>query len=255
MNRFWSEEEVNYLKNNYENMTAKELGKKLDRSMKSVKGKVQHLYLNKTGNKGQFKKLPTPPKETLEELYLEKNETPSRIAEILRVSSGTVRRWLREYGIPIKRPYLSKVKFDITEEEKAYLAGLVDGDGTISACKYKSEKAKTGYGLGKEVAIISTHRHFIERLQEMIGGDIHTFIYHDSREKKEGYKLGFRNQASSLAFLSIISPYLILKKERVYKMIELLESQLNTRATQGPSAVISPYEWGLVDEIKELNAK
>lgn len=249
----WTDKEIQFLRNNYEEMIDKELGEALERTVPSIRGMRYQLNLIKKVNRGQFEKIPMPPKNELKKLYLEEDKTPSRIAQVFHVSSNTVRRWLHRYNISIKRPYLSKVTLEIPELEKAYLAGLVDGDGTITANKYKNKRNRTGYGFQKDVAIISTHREFIERLHKMIGGDIQTFIYHDSRERKEGYKLGFCNQRSALSFLNAVSPYLILKKEQAETMKTLLESRLSARSEKGPSAPISPQEWDLVDEIRRLN--
>lgn len=47
MSRLWNETEINYLKNNYVDKTAKEIAKKIKRSESSVRNKVTALGLNK----------------------------------------------------------------------------------------------------------------------------------------------------------------------------------------------------------------
>jgi len=253
--RSWTEEDINFLQTNVDGFTDAQLGEKLNRTIPAIRGKRLHLKLKKKINMGQFEKLPVPPKEVLEELYLTDTLTPSRIAEINQVSSTTVRRWLSDYGIPVKRPFTSKAKINIPELDKAYLAGLVDGDDTITASKYKRKQPKKGYGAHCDVAIITTYRDFADKIKEMIGGDIQTFSYRDSREKKKGYRIAMSNQRSRLAFLEIIEPYLILKKERAQKMIEYINSRLGARAIKGNATPISDSEWSLVEDIRRLHRR
>ena len=201
-------------------------------------------------DKGQFTKLPVPPKTTLEELYLVDESTPSRIGRIYGVSHSTVRSWLREYNIPVKRPFTSKLKVNLSETNKAYLAGLMDGDGTINIGKFKNKRAKTGFGVSTDVAFITTYKHFADKIHELIGGDLQVFIYRDSREKKEGYRVSMSNARSRLALLELIEPYLILKKERAQIMIEYINSRLEARAVKGNGAPISNSDWSLIENMR-----
>jgi len=204
------------------------------------------------GERGRFKKIPLPPKEDLEKLYLQENKTPCEIGRKFKVSINTVRRWLDWYNIPIKRPYTSYVKTDMSESTKAYLAGYLDGDGTINANLDKRKNCK-GYGVHFEVSLISKNKQFIEKLKGMVGGHLSTFIYEDSRRKKEGYKVGFTNQASALAFLKAVTPHLILKKRQGEVMIEYLESRLEARREKGNAALISKESWEKIEEMRRLN--
>lgn len=248
----WSEEEILFLRLNYEEMADDELGKILNRTILSIRGKRQELRLLKKRNKGQFEKIPMPPKEKLEELYLELNKTPTRISEIFHVSSNTVRRWLDEYNIQIKRPYTSYIESNLSETEKAYFAGYLDGDGTINFGVSKNKKSRTGYALHYDISLVSKNGDFIRKLQNIIGGKINSYIYEDSRRKKEVHRLGFRNQASGLSFLKAIFPYLILKKRQAELMIRFFEERLYKRR-KGNAVIISDELWGIAKEIGRLN--
>lgn len=250
---YWSNEEIKFLTENCEEMTDKELGEKLSRTIPSIRGKRFHINLVKIKNRGQFKKILIPPKERLKELYLKEDKTPTRIAEIFHVSSNTTLRWLSEYNIPLKRPYTSYIKSDLSEAEKAYFAGYLDGDGTINVGTWKNKKNKKGYGLHYDVSLISKNKNFIETLEKIIGGKVNSFIYHDSRSKKEGYRLGFCNQASALAFLKAIVPYLILKKKQAELMISFFEERLEKRRENGNAVIISDRLYEVAKEVKRLN--
>lgn len=249
----WSKDEINYLVDNYEDLADSEIGAALGRTLFSVRGKRHTLALIKIKNKGQFKKIEAPSKEKLERLYVEENKTPSRIAEIYHVSSNTARRWLLEYGIPIKRPCFSKVKTNLSEVQKAYFAGYLDGDGTITITHSKNKNRPKWIGFQKDVSLITRVKWFAEELQRLIGGDLRSFIYYDSRNKKEGYRVGFTNQESALVFLREISPYLILKKRQAKSMIGILEERLALRALKGNSAPITSFTWEEAEKIRSWN--
>lgn len=203
--------------------------------------------------RGRFKKIPIPPKEDLEKLYLQENKTPCEIGRKFKVSANTVRRWLHYYNIPVKRPYLSNVKTGLSETEKAYFAGYLDGDGSISIGLSKNKKSRRGVSVHDDVSLITKHKHFAQKLKELIGGTVSSFIYKDSRGKKEGYRVAFTNQASALAFLKAITSYLILKKEQADLMIEYLTKRLKARAIKGNYAPISDESWLLIEELRRLN--
>lgn len=202
---------------------------------------------------GKFQKLLMPSKEELENLYLIKSRTPFEIAKSKKTSSTTVRRWLQEYGIPIKRPYTSYVKLGLSTVESAYLAGYLDGDGTINVGLSTNIKSKTGIANHYDVSLISKNKEYIEKLRQMVGGKVRSFVYHDSREKKEGYRLMFANQASALAFLEQINPYLILKKEQARFMIAFLKDRIEARKAGGNCSPTSDFSWECIKAIRRLN--
>ena len=101
--------------------------------------------------------------------------------------------------------------------------------------------------------MITKYKFFVEQLQKIIGGEVGTFIYKDSRRKKEGYRLGFNNQASALAFLKEIEPYLILKKELAQLTIKFLELRIEDRKIKGNAAIISDEALLLVNDVRKIN--
>jgi len=202
---------------------------------------------------GRFEKLPMPSKAELQELYLAQNKTPFELSKKFRVGSTTVYRWLDNNGIAIKRPFLSKVKSNLTTLEGAYLAGYLDGDGTITIGLAKNKKSKRGLNPHYDVALITCNKIFAKDLKNLVGGDLQVFIYHDSRQKKEGYKIAFCNQRSALAFLEIIYPFLILKKQQAKLMMEYLNQRLSDRR-RGNCVQISDRCWEIIREIRRLNS-
>jgi len=200
------------------------------------------------------KKLPMPTREKLCELYLIANKTPFEIGQNFKVSANTVRRWLKQYDVAVKRPYTSYVKANLSSIECAYLAGYLDGDGSINIGVGKNKRSKRGLNPHYEVSFVSKDEDIIRTLKKVVGGNIASFIYHDSREQKECYKLAFCNQASALALLEQIEPFLILKKQQAKLMIMFLRERLKARRLKGNYAPISEFCWKIVYEIRRLNS-
>lgn len=201
---------------------------------------------------GRVLKIVMPSKNILEKLYLEECDTPWKIGEKYHASSTTVHRWLQECGIPLKRPYLSNVKMNITSVEKAYFAGYLDGDGTITIGFSSNKRSHRSINAHAEVALITKHKDFAEKMIKIIGGNLQTFLYHDSREKKSCYKVSFGNQRSALAFLEQIEPFLMLKQPQAKLMITYLRQRLRAREN-GNGAIVSEESWKIISELRKLN--
>lgn len=201
---------------------------------------------------GRFTKISMPQKETLEQQYLVDNLAPCQLAQFYKVSNQTLYRWLIQYNITLKRPYLSNVEMNITSVEKAYFAGYLDGDGTITIGLSKNKRNRKGFGTHFEVSLITKHKDFAIKMRNIIGGNLQTFLYHDSRESKNGYKVSFGNQRSALAFLEQIEPFLILKQQQAKLMITYLRQRLQARQN-GNCAVLSEESWKIISEIRRVN--
>lgn len=108
---------------------------------------------------------------------------------------------------------------NLSSTQKAYLAGSLDGDGSI----YVRLKPNAGYRYGFQVApyiaLFQSRKELkkFEKLCFLIGlGYI--------RERKDGiveYTIG--REGAIRAFLKIVQPYLIMKKEQATLMLEILD--------------------------------
>ena len=111
------------------------------------------IFLNKKpfGNeKTQFKSLPKPKKEDVYELYINKKESAQKIAKKYKTSTITAINWINYYNIKLRTHLESmntiSVKKELKEKklrhptkifteispEKAYIMGVLCGDGYIS---------------------------------------------------------------------------------------------------------------------------
>lgn len=132
------------------------------------------------------------------------------------------------------------------ETDLAYLAGLIDGEGTIS-CSINLTK-KNVRALQKQLSIFNTNITLIEWIESRFGGKIH------SRKRSDKWKTEHQikwsaNDASKL--LSLVLPYLVIKKEQAELFIALHE----TKASRDISEEMHTYRESLVDRVRELNKR
>jgi len=108
----------------------------------------------------------------------------------------------------------------LTIEEKAYLAGLVDGEGSILLCKGKKYTVPS-YIL--RVKVVNTNKQVIEWIQKRIKGRI------DIRKSDNKWRTLFiwsiHKKEIIHNFLKAILPYLIIKKEQAKIALQFKNGQ------------------------------
>src|SRR3989344_3264148 len=132
----------------------------------------------------------------------------------------------------------------ISSVQKAYLAGFLDGDGSI----YVRLKPNSTYRYGFQVSpyIIffqsSKSKEGFEELCSLLG-----FGY--IRERKDGIlEFTVSRREDILALLDIVRPYIILKKMQAELMTKILHQQSKVKDKQDFSVLIK-----LIDSFRELN--
>lgn len=117
----------------------------------------------------------------------------------------------------------------ITNEMKAYLAGLFDGEGSINIFKQTSRKDMKAPAYFLEISIGNTHRGVLQWILEHFGGR----LTHNAEQYTERNQRTWRWRASSneaYEILIVILPYLIVKKDQAQVAIEFRERQVTFNA-------------------------
>jgi LAGLIDADG DNA endonuclease family protein len=113
----------------------------------------------------------------------------------------------------------------LTEAEAAYVAGLIDGEGTITLFTSGTEPGRLSRALRTKVSIANTNLLMLERVIEMTGnGAIST----TGRRKDPAHKQGYlwRIEASQIRrILPQVSPYLVVKQRQAEIVLRVLEIQ------------------------------
>jgi hypothetical protein len=116
------------------------------------------------------------------------------------------------------------------ETDKAYIAGIIDGEGCIYIAKIKYRKKLGGYRYRAEINVTNTKKELIDFLHRKI-----PISWICSRQQYTKYKTSFKskkvkrvfimrvvNQKQLKNILLDILPYLILKKKNAKNMLHFL---------------------------------
>ena len=139
----------------------------------------------------------------------------------------------------------------LTETQKAYTAGFIDGEGCISITRDKNSHNTT-------FRVTNTNKAVLEYLCEITGvGYIRKFIPSKTNRRAERFKntqtqWAWQTSANGIReLLPEILPYLIVKQEVALTALELLKDKLPRGLSSTPEehARRAP----LYDKIKKLN--
>ena len=109
----------------------------------------------------------------------------------------------------------------ITSERKAYLAGFLDGDGSIYVRMKPNETYRYGFQISPYVVFFQSKKD--RKKFEQICSFVNLGYI---RERKDGileYILG--KEQSIREFLEMVEPFLVLKKDQAHLMIEILNAK------------------------------
>lgn len=133
-NKRYTQEEISYIKNNFEYMTCKEIGDKLGRTEQSIRAKCFELNLHKKESPWSDEEI-----DFIKQNYMEMKTAD--ICMILQRSKSAVELKASRLGLK-KYPYTCDYNYfdTIDTEDKAYWLGFLAADGWIS----KNEKTNAG---------------------------------------------------------------------------------------------------------------
>lgn len=111
---------------------------------------------------------------------------------------------------------------NITETEWAYIAGLLDGEGTVYVSKVKSKENCSGVKFSPVLQISNTHRGVLEWVKERLEGTVQVHNLagkgKDGLNRKEGYFWVIRFK-KAVDIAKKVLPYMIIKKEQTKNLI------------------------------------
>jgi hypothetical protein len=144
---------------------------------------------------------------------------------------------------------------ELSEAEKGYLAGLIDGEGTISIGKKNNKTGRLGFTLTPSVSIANTNEGVIRYCQSLIGGRVYK-----GRRRKPNHRTKFtlrvHRHTEIMKILEQVYPYLRIKKKNAELLMKYCESRIKKR--RYISSVTVPYdedELRIHQEIRKLNER
>ncbi|MCD6148481.1 LAGLIDADG family homing endonuclease [bacterium] len=130
-----------------------------------------------------------------------------------------------------------------SESEKlAYVAGFIDGEGSITI-SVDSKGCVT-----PRITITNIDIGALDFCREVIGGRICSCTPRGNRRQQ--YQLHIYRLGDLQRALRMLLPYLIVKHEQGELLLKFVESRLSHKYES-----YTPSEWELVEKIRELNRK
>lgn len=142
----------------------------------------------------------------------------------------------------------------------AYLAGIIDGEGSISAGSYAFTKVGTPQ-FTTYLSVTSTDKVLVEWLSENFGGKFHA--YKKSQIAHNSTRLPYRWQITGNRLLDIcnqVLPFMVIKGKQIEIMIKMRNtfnkrSYMNTRRGAILSSDLIEYRFALVKELRSCHIR
>jgi hypothetical protein len=254
MGRLWTSEEIAFLEANYQKLTAKEIAEKLGRSESAVECKLSQLKLTRERRwtkeeiefvKQNYSRLSA--KEIAEKL--------GRTVEAVRAMAGKRLKIVRPIEFIKNRSFIKTQELvnQLSDREKGYIAGLVDGEGTITIIvKEVLHNGKKDFYLCPFLMVTNSNREVIEWLKEKLGGRTITDHY-TRRDAKFGFRKTYYNFEMRgkriLPVLEVICPSLRVKREQCEAVIQFIRSRLGKHQKQSYTSQELELFW----KVRRLN--
>jgi hypothetical protein len=136
----------------------------------------------------------------------------------------------------------------LTDNEKGYIAGIIDGEGTISLEKRKFSNVK----IHPVISISNCSLELLNHIQKIIKCGTVRLAKKANQKARPEYKLSINRINQIEGLLSIITPYLILKRKQAEIVLEFI---CHLQMKRQRNYKLSKYEMTLFKEIRMLNQR
>lgn len=160
----------------------------------------------------------------LRHMYVAKRMTTVEIAQHYGCNDETIRNRLSDFGIKRRRDgprYVRTVKH-LSMTQRAYLAGIVDGEGTITLAK----STRSVGGITPLFSVTNTDVGLIQWLKNNVGGNVTV-----KPAEKSHYKTGYRWYTYSvrdvLELIKMVYPYLIVKRDNAEEVLSFCKWRIS----------------------------
>lgn len=141
---------------------------------------------------------------------------------------------------------------NMTSEQIAYLAGIMDGEGTISLSRTSDKTMKRKTSFRPFIAVVNTNIELIHYLHEITGLGTVSKLYVSKNKKHRSFKRWTVWTRQAEQIVKLLIPYLRVKKEQALLFLELLSIQKHVPG-------LSDEEWfkqvSIADKLTQLNKR
>jgi hypothetical protein len=135
---------------------------------------------------------------------------------------------------------------ELTQEQLAYIAGFIEGDGCFFISRYFSKQS--GYVYEYRLAAYNTNEKIMLWFKENVGG-WYRQVNTSSRWKKP-FHWALKNQ-EAIVLVELIFPYLVAKKEEAKIWLKYAKNIIPNKTNKRTQKTID-YRVNLIDEIREV---
>ena len=136
------------------------------------------------------------------------------------------------------------MKKNLSLTDKSYLAGLLDGDGSIYVRAKPNPTYKYGFQIAPYIVFFQSAKN--KKLFEKIFSLLEMGIM---RERKDGIiEYTINRKDSLLTMIQILKPYLILKKEQICLLEKILKTKEEIKNKKDFKNLLN-----LIDKFRDLN--
>lgn len=142
----------------------------------------------------------------------------------------------------------------LTKTQRAYLAGFFDGEGSFTICRRPEKRSPVGYSYQPYVEVTSTNEEIIRWLYGFIGKG---FVMWRPRKANanNAFSLHITGLETIIEFISLLYPYLRLKKAVASKVRQFCKSRQKTSILSREKRGFTKKELKIFDEIRALNKR
>jgi len=146
---------------------------------------------------------------------------------------------------------------NLTETEKAYLAGIIDGEGSICITRKKQCSSHKYTTYQPYIEITNLNKDLIDYISSKIP---YAFKFTRPRTRinsrwRDAYTVQVTGLTHIIELLEQIKPYLIVKRQHAEVMIEYCKSRLRHCFANGKEKSYTEREIQLYKKLRTLNSK
>ena len=136
------------------------------------------------------------------------------------------------------------MKKSFSQAQRAYLAGFLDGDGSVYVQLKPNKTYKFGFQIASYIVLFQSQKdqNNFEKICSMVGLGY-------MRYRKDGileYIIGTKEGINR--FIKIIEPYVVLKKEQIKLLKKIISLKENIKSRKNFTVLA-----GIIDKFRELN--
>lgn len=120
---------------------------------------------------------------------------------------------------------LQKIQ-DMTELEVAYLAGIIDGEGTLTLAHRRRNEERGWENIEPHLSISNTDPNLMQYLSQLLGAPFYAAREKRNHKWKQSLIISISAFVELEALLSRVIPYLVVKRRRAEIMLALVRRRL-----------------------------